>query len=74
MSTVIRFNGPDGEGGPMSTYVVETPQQILEVWRAADGSPFMVTHEASGRTMYVNPQNVTCWFERPAQEGGGDGD
>jgi len=69
MSTVIRFSGPDGEGGPMSTYVLEAPEQILEAWRAADGMPFLVTHEVSGRPMYVNPQNLTCWFERPAQEG-----
>ncbi len=73
MSTVIRFNGPDGEGGPMSTYVAEAPERILEAWKAAHGSPFPVTHESSGRTMFVNPQNVTCWFERSAQEAGGDG-
>ena len=69
MSTVIRFSGPDGEGGPMSTYVVEGPEQILEAWRAAEGLPFRVTHEASGRAMYVNPLNVACWFEGSAQDG-----
>ena len=69
MTTVLRFTGPDGKGDLMSTYVAEAPDQVYESWTAADGLPFKLTHEESGRTIYVNPQNVACWFEQPSQAG-----
>lgn len=70
MTTVIRFTGPDGKGDLISTYVADAPDQVFELWTASGGLPFKVTHEESGRTIYVNPQNVACWFEQPAQTGG----
>ena len=70
MTTVIRFIGAGDEGGPMSTYVTDGPDQVLESWTASRGMPFGVTHEESGQTIYVNPQNIACWFEQGPQVGG----
>ncbi|MGH2951201.1 MAG: hypothetical protein ACRDKX_04070 [Solirubrobacterales bacterium] len=67
MSTTIRFSGPGAEGGPLSTYVSETPDELLDKWIAAGGSPIALTHEETGHQMYVNPRVIACWFERPAE-------
>jgi hypothetical protein len=64
MATVIRFSGTDGAGGPMSTYVTESPEEVFKQWTRAGGQPFTLTHTETGKAMYVNPQNVACWFER----------
>jgi hypothetical protein len=66
MATIIRFNGGDGAGGPMSTWVTEGADEVLTRWTAAAGQPFELTHSESGRKMFVNPVNVACWFETDA--------
>ncbi|MGH2954398.1 MAG: hypothetical protein ACRDK9_10350 [Solirubrobacterales bacterium] len=67
MPTTIRFSGPGAEGGPLSTYVSESPSELLDKWIAAAGNPIALTHDESGREMYVNPQVIACWFERPEE-------
>jgi hypothetical protein len=62
MPTRIVFAAPGVKAGVLTQVFVEEPDQVLEAFTAAAGSPFALRARTSREeTVYLNPAHVVYW-------------
>ena len=62
MPTRIVFAAPGVKGGVLTQVFVEEPQQVLEAFAAANGTPFTLTARTSREeAVHVNPAGIVYW-------------
>ena len=66
MGTHITFSTPGKENKPLHIRVQEGPDDVLNAWTGASGSPFPLQLEQGGTLVYVNPGTVAYWREAAA--------
>jgi hypothetical protein len=62
MPTRIVFAAPGIKGGVLTQVFVEEPDQVLEAFTAAGGSPLTLTARTSREeAVHVNPSTIAYW-------------